>query len=222
MENAKESHKIKAIFDKRNIIILVLVLLLIIALLIMFWPEDKEVLSSSVVAGSLQDVSELTTQDYHYNVVGEYEDSREIFNKFKVPFTKKYFVYSFPGVIKFGFNMEELTEEDINIAGNTITITMPEVVILANDPNVEDRMYYAEDNNLINPFKPEDAKELEQEIEKLGEEEAIKSGAIKAAQDNAKLIFQTLFQSLPEYEGYEVICEFKEQTTVKHIEDVKK
>lgn len=142
-----------------------------------------------VLASATNGIEELNTYEYTFVNSAHYSDSRELFKKWKIPFTEKSFTLQWSGVIKTGIDLSKLKT---NIKGDVITITIPAAEIFSYDVDEENVKLLDEKNNILNPISVDDKLKLDSATEKEMKQKAIENGILEKAQENAKSIILKL------------------------------
>ncbi|MGM7634442.1 DUF4230 domain-containing protein [Bacillus sp. Hm123] len=191
-----------------------IVIAVIVSLVILFaghaYLQKEETLKSASVVESIQKLATLATAQGHITTVISKEDNK-LFGKsipFDFPGSKRTLFLVVPGEVTAGVDLENLTKKDITLDTNTkaIHITLPHATIvqapsidLKNIQSFSSEGMFRSDVNWEEGFQMEDL--AKQNIEK----EAIQSGLLKTAEDNARLALQDFFKNL----NYTVTVTFK-------------
>lgn len=204
--------------------VLMIVLLAFGNLKIPFFHNDDEgesVPPGRVIAESIQEISELSTTEYDYTYIGEFKKSRKLdffLIDLNIPLTKKEFIASFNGTIKYGIDLSKLGDAKVNDEEKTITLDMPEICLLSHEIDLKSIKYWDEKNNLFNPLKPSDGDTFKRIHKKDAETQAVDRGILKRVQDHTSTVLTSFVQNVfPEYKEYEVICNYPKQKTIKRI-----
>ena len=189
-----------------------------------FFPSDDEeeaVPPGRVIAESIQEISELSTLEYDYTYIGEFKKSRKLdffIIDLNIPLTKKEFIASFNGTIKYGINLRDLKDAKVDDSKKTITIDMPEIGLLSHEIDLKSIKYWDEKNNLFNPLKPSDGDEFKRVHKKDAEIQAVERGILKRVQTHTKTVLTSFIQGIfPEYSDYKIICKYPKQKKIKRI-----
>jgi hypothetical protein len=86
------------------------------------------------VATVIRTEHELSTLTYVYSDVGRYETEKKKIGNFEIPLTDDEFLFTYGGEIKVGFKLDDVTPV-VNEAAKTITVEVPEPVVLSHTPN---------------------------------------------------------------------------------------
>ncbi len=167
-------------------------------------------ITSTTVFHQLQEVNELTTLEYHYTKVGKFENSLTL-NGWEIPLTKKSFLLTYQGVMKFGVDM---SEAEVNVKNSTITVILPEIEVLSNVIDESSIEVYDESRNLFNPIQIEDYAEFATQQKEIVAEEALENGLHSQAATKAQDVIVKLLQMVPEVEeNYTIKVVFAESET---------
>ncbi|WP_066363098.1 DUF4230 domain-containing protein [Neobacillus drentensis] len=194
--------------------ILVIVIGVIVSLGILFagyvYLQKEETLKSTSVVESIQKLATLATAQTHIKTTLSKEDNK-LFGKsipLDIPGSKRELLMVASGEVTAGVDFENLTKRDITLDTNTkaIHITLPRATIVQ-APSIDskgikaisDEGIFRSEVNRDEWFKFEDA--AKQKIKK----EAIESGLLKTAEDNARIALKEFFKNL----NYTVTVTFK-------------
>lgn len=163
-------------------------------------------ITSTTILNQLQEANELTTMEYHYTKVGEFENSLKI-NGWDIPLTRKSFLLTYEGELKAGVDM---SKAKVDINDHIITITLPEIEILSNAIDESSIEVYDESRNIFNPIKIEDYTTFATKQKQLVEEEAIENGIYSQAATKAQDAITKLLNLIPNVaENYTIRVEFE-------------
>lgn len=186
----------------------------IVILVILFaryvYLQKEETLKSASVVESVQKLATLATAQAHIKTIISKEDN-QLFGKsisFDFPGSKRTFFLVASGEVTAGVDLKNLTKQDITLDTNTkaIHITLPHATIVQ-EPSIDSKNIqtfsseglFRSEPNADEGFKQEDL--AKQKIKK----EAIQSGLLKTAENNATLALQDFFKNL----NYTVTVTFK-------------
>lgn len=155
--------------------------------------KQKEIkVDSSLIEQQLQQLWELSTVKYSYSGACSFA-SQKMFDEWKIPFSTKFFIFTYDGYLKAGIDFSTAVVEMTDNQA-VITIAEPEIfdnVILEDTVSVIDQS-----NNIINSIKVEDImKVLATEKEKM-KNRAISNGVLEQAKHNAELIIKVIAADL--------------------------
>jgi hypothetical protein len=186
----------------------------IVSLIIVFvghvYLQKGETLKSASVIESIQKLATLATVQEHTKTIISKKDNK-LFGKsipWDIPGLKRTLFMVVPGEVTAGVDLKSLTKKDITLDTNTkaIHITLPQATIVQ-APSIDSKNIqtfssegmFRSDVNWDEGFQLEDL--AKQNIKK----EAIQSGLLKTAEDNARLALQGFFKNL----NYTVTVNFK-------------
>lgn len=174
-------------------------------------------ITTTTILNQLQEANELTTMEYHYTKVGEFENSLNI-NGWDIPLTRKSFLLTYQGELKAGVDM---SKAKVDIKDHVITITLPEIEILSNAIDESSIEVYDESRNIFNPIKIEDYTTFATKQKQMVEEEAIENGIYSQAATKAQDAITKLLNLIPDVaQNYTVQVKF-ETAEEEHKEDSK-
>lgn len=164
---------------------------------------DKGHLDAAVLESQLEQVSELTTVQYHYTNMAQFQDSNDFYGV-TIPFTTKKFILTYDGTIHAGV---DLKEAQVSVQGDTITLTLPAARILAHDIDADSVQIFDEKTSLFNPFTVEDFTAFQADQQAVMEEKALEKGLLQQAEQQAESSLRSfLAPLLPQ--GGRVVVEF--------------
>lgn len=169
-------------------------------------------ITATTILNQLKETNELTTMEYHYTKVGEFENSLQL-NGWDIPLTKKRFLLTYNGVIKAGVDMNKahVTTED-----HVITVSLPAIAITSNVIDESSIEVYDETRNIFNPIKIEDYTVFATQQKQLIEEEAIENGLYSQAATKAQDVITKLLQMVPDIaEEYTIDIKFQEDNELQ-------
>lgn len=181
---------------KRGIMLLLVLIniLLIAAIFVITRGEDQPEYDSSSVFERIQNIQELSLVQYNYTGVVGFQDNKTLAD-IDIPFTQKFFLVKFDGLIKSGIDMQEI-ELDINSETNSAVITLPEAEIMQNSIDERSLIVYDQSMNILNPIKIEDYNNaIAQEKDDM-ERKAIENGILEQSQTQAEMLLTSLLTEI--------------------------
>lgn len=181
---------------KRGIMLLLVLIniLLIAAIFVITRGEDQPVYDSSSVFERIQNIQELSLVQYNYTGVVGFQDNKTLAD-IDIPFTQKFFLVKFDGLIKSGINLQEI-ELDINSETNSAVITLPEAEIMQNSIDERSLIVYDQSMNILNPIKIEDYNNaIAQEKDDM-EKKAIENGILEQSKTQAEMLLTSLLTEI--------------------------
>lgn len=150
--------------------------------------------SKSTTLG-LQDIEELATQAAYVTEVGEIEDLRTLFGAIDIPFTQSHYIYSQDFVIKAGFENIKSIRPKINKATKTITFTLPEPIILSNQPKKDSFKVFLEKESIFNQITLDEQNQQFEVMRENAEKSAIDNGILEGAKQNVETLIKSMFSA---------------------------
>lgn len=163
--------------------------------------EPLPELSVVVVQNQLQQVSHLTTIEYHYTNMGQFEQHGEFYGV-TLPFSTKRFLVSYDGAILAGIDLEQAK---IGISDTALTVTLPEARIVSHEMDEQSLEVFDETRNIFNPITIEDYNGFLADQKDVMEAKAIENGLLSNADGQARLILQQLLEPLAQQYGLELL-----------------
>ncbi len=187
-----------------KVIILALIVLAIVLVIVFANNDTSEESSIDVVEvqAQLTEISYLTTAEYNYTTMSQYEDYTEFYG-YKIPFTTNKFIISFDGTILAGTDLAEAVVEE---SEGVITVTLQHCEIISHEIDFDNMQIIDETYSVFNKLVISDYTAFQQEQSSVMETKAIDSGLLEKADENAES-FITLFLTSA-YPEAEVVVEF--------------
>lgn len=164
----------------------------------------------------LKDIGELATQVGYYTNVQVIREAQEAWG-WEIPLTQTECIFSFDGIIKAGYNFEQI-EIEVDEEMKTVTIVMPEPYVLSNEINPESLKIYDEDKNLFTPLSIEDFGGKLEQVRDESEADAIAKGLFDNARVNAEALIRGFLSGMIDLDEYEIIFVDKEISDTEVIE----
>lgn len=160
------------------------------------------VVTSRTVRLGLKDMGELATQSGYFTNVQVLEDSKQLFGH-NVPLTKSKYIFSYDGIIKAGFDFQEL-EMQVNEITRTIHVTLPEAKILNCEIDENSLQIYDATQSIFTPLSITDINESMIELKETVKTDAVNNGILENARENAKLLIRGFLAGCFDLQEYTV------------------
>lgn len=161
--------------------------------------SEKTEVTNVVVEEKLSAIGELATCQMEYKDIKTEENTRRFFDLFDIPLTTNSIVVTYNGVIKVGYQFEDIKPE-VDEMNKIILIRLPEAVVLSNEIDTE-TMEFIEHNNILNPISCDSITYMVQEIKVQELESAEEKGIFEMAKQQAKDLIK---EELAGFEGYTI------------------
>ena len=152
-------------------------------------------ITSDLIEQQIKNSSELTTLEYLYTNIGEFENNLD-FNGWNIPLTTKEFVLSYDGVIKAGVDLEQLS---VSVNKDVITITLPEAYITAHEIDEESVQLFNETTNIFNPIRVEDYIDFTTVLKEEKEADLETKGFLVEARERSKEVLTSLINTMTDH-----------------------
>lgn len=168
--------------------------------------EEAVVFDADAILEEIQEIGELATMEYRFTNVGTL-DAVDTFRHigWAVPFSRKTAVVTMDGVTKVGIDVSEVSitvDED----SKTIFVQIPEARILSTELFEDSLVAYIEEESLFSNITLEDSSSLRDEIKTKAEQNALESGLLTQAHDQASEIIRCLIEAVPSIkEAYTIV-----------------
>jgi hypothetical protein len=152
----------------------------------------------SGVLTEIKQISQLDTVEMYFNEILDYSESMNI-NGIEIPFTEKKFIFVVKARVQSGIDLSTITEDDIQIIDQKIILTLNKAKITSKEILEYDA--YSESDGLFNKVSNEDTLKTLNDFRVRLEKQALDSGILSKAEDNAKIVLESFLRLL----GYEEI-----------------
>lgn len=166
------------------------------------WIERQKAVTSGL---GLLNIGELATQAYHYRSVDTIEKSQELWG-WDVPLTKAESIFSYEGLIKAGYDFEDI-EMEVDYGDKKIVVRLPEPITISNEIMSDSLLVYSEDTNIFTPIKIEDFNDTQAEMKAQGETDAVEIGLYESARTNAEMLIKGFLSGAFDLNEFEVVFE---------------
>lgn len=184
-----------------RIIVLALIAVIVVSGAIFFRSGllgNQERFTSQGVIDQVKAISELNTVEMYFSEIIDFKDALTI-REITIPFTEKSFIFTVKARVKAGTDLSGLTNEDVVLEENKLTLRLPEPEITSKE--ILSYQAYSEKDGLFNEVTNEDTlKALELFTEDL-EKQALENGILYKARENAEKAIEDLFTAL----GFETV-----------------
>lgn len=184
----------KKSFKNKLIIILVIALIIVAGFSYNRMSIDRQTnLLSNTIEEQISNIVELSTVQYNYTNIVEYNDNLQ-FKNLNLPFTNKNFIVKYDGYIKAGIDLESV---DIDVKDrDNIDISMNKAEILENVISEEDVYFYNEKDSVFNKLKFDDLYSVLVEEKQKMKEEITEKGILNDAEKNGEKIMVSLLRGM--------------------------
>ncbi len=149
--------------------------------------------SVSAVLEEIKQISQLDTVEMYFNEILDYREALK-FNDFEIPFTEKSFIFVVKAKVQAGINLASLSQEAIKIDAKKITLTLNKAIITSKE--IIEYRAYAEKDGLFNRVTNEDTLKTLNEFLLRLDVQAKDNGILNKAEDNAKLVLESILDHL--------------------------
>jgi hypothetical protein len=161
------------------------------------FERDSEINVSGVLT-EIKQISQLDTVEMYFNEILDYSESMN-FNGIEIPFTEKKFIFIVKAKVQSGIDLSNISEDDIQINDQKITLTLNKAKITSKE--ILEYNAYSESDGLFNKVSNEDTLKTLNEFRVRLEEQALDSGILMKAEDNARIVLESFLRLL----GFEEI-----------------
>lgn len=189
---------------KAVVVIIIASLLIVVGTLIPNNPDSEE----TVLNFGFKDVGELVTQEWYGRILEDCPKDRKLFNILSIPFTKSRLIFSLDVEVLASVNFEEI-EYDISNTNEKVTITLPHSKVYKAYEVQHSFKAYLDEESWFSNINAIQQQELKDKIVEKGKKQALKSGILKKADENAKNIIRNMVRTNENTEKYEVEFKYK-------------
>ena len=170
--------------------------------------EPEPGITSEMLREQLEYVKDLVTVEYHYTDAEKQElPGKKLFNLIPIPFTKKIFIISYDGVIKYGVDVSQVGLS-VNGIAKTVTAEIPKAKIISHEIPEEGFRVLYESSGPFNKISIDDVTRFritrKDEMESKAEEMELPR---KAQEQSGDAIF-ALLKAVPGMEEYSLDLEY--------------
>ena len=182
---------------KGVVLLLLAAALVVVAIFFVFDVVSRQSnVSSTMIQYQLDNVQDLVTQKFTYTDKAELSGSRQLLS-YDIPFTRHSVQIIYSGVIKAGFDVQDLDIE-IEHREHIIYLRLPAVTITDNYI-LQDSIQYIERNNILNPLHPEEINDFLESLQEGKADAAIEAGLLTEAEKNAKKVISDCLSVFSDY-----------------------
>ena len=149
-----------------------------------------------------EDIGELVTQAAYCTEVNVTEASRSLWGM-EIPFTQSKYIYSYDVEIKAGMDFSAI-EWNIDEKNSVITVKLPEIKVLSNEPDLDSLKIYHEEESIFRQISLEENNEALAALKETAEKDAVANGLLENARANAETILTTFFGSAYDLDEYKL------------------
>jgi len=167
-----------------------------------------------MVVGQVHKAAKLTTTQFTVDKIVHGTKTKKL--AWFVSLNEARFLAYSRAIIKTGIDLEKVKKEDIEISGNSITLTLPPVQIInfSYPPELFSEDEYISGNAFLNKITVEDQENFFRDAEIDIRNNLKYMGIIETTEKNTKILLKTMLQSI----GYEDIhIEFKKGALIEEI-----
>lgn len=161
---------------------------------------EKRVVTMEDIEVVLVDISQFSTYSGEYTTTKSAEYTRHIIDNIAVPGTTNTINLECKGIVKVGYEVEDITIE-VDNDSQKIYISLPAPKVLDNYV-IWDTIKCQEENNILNPIDFEQYQVLITEIEADGLALAEADGIYTDAEESMKVIIRNFLST---FEGFEIV-----------------
>ena len=159
--------------------------------------QEEETITIAIIEEKLDEIAELATAIFEYSGVLTKDNYKELFKtEINIPFTKNEIKIQYNGVIKVGYDLEQIDYE-IEEKSKKIYMSLPEPSVTDHYMK-QDELVFEQKNNILNPISIEQINNYLVSIEKEELLRAEKEGIYKVAEEKIKMIIKNFLSEYAE------------------------
>ena len=197
----------------RAFCVVVALLLVVIAAAIASHADTAEPepgITSDMLREQLEYVRDLVTVEYHYTDAERQEiPPDKLFNLIPLPWTKKVFIISYDGVIKYGVDVSQVGIS-VNGIAKAVTIEIPRAKIISHEIPEEGFRVLYESSGPFNRIKIDDVTVFRMARKERMEDKAADEDIPRKAQEQSGGAILALLRAVPGMEEYTLNVEYTE------------
>lgn len=160
--------------------------------------------NETVIDFGFKNVGKLVTQEWYGRILEDSSKDRKIFNTISVPFTESRLIFSTDVEILAGVDFEQIKYEVLN---EKVIVTLPHSQVYKSYEVQGSFKSYLDDESWFTNINSTEQQELKDAIVEKGKNQAIESGLLDKADENAKNIIKNMIKGNEITKNFEV--EFK-------------
>ena len=165
-------------------------------------------ITSELLREQLEYVRDLVTVEYHYTDADKQElPGKKLFNLIPVPFTKRAFIISYDGVIKYGIDISQVGLS-VNGISKIVTVEIPRAKIISHEIPEEGFQVLYESGGPFNHIRIDDVTLFRMTQKGKMEEKAAESDMPRKAQEQSGEAILALLKAVPGMEEYTLELEY--------------
>ena len=154
----------------------------------------------------LKPASELITVKYNYTDADVFENYKQIYG-WKIPGTTNKTIFTYDGVISVGIDFAQIGVQ-VDHDEQTITISLPEPSVIANEIDASSFQYYDVSNSVFNQTGMGDVTELVKVLkEKKAEKILANQDVMNQAKENAQTVIKSFLSTADLTKDYNIVFE---------------
>lgn len=166
-------------------------------------------ITSELLREQLEYVRDLVTVEYHYTDADKQElPGKKLFNLIPVPFTKRAFIISYDGVIKYGIDISQVGLS-VNGISKIVTVEIPRAKIISHEIPEEGFRVLYESNGLFNKIRIDDVTAFRVTQKDKMEHRAAELEMPQKAQEQSGEAISALLRAVPGMEEYTLEVEYE-------------
>ena len=170
--------------------------------------EPEPGITGEMLREQLEYVKDLVTVEYHYTDAEKQEiPGKKLFNFIPLPFTKKIFIVSYDGVIKYGVDVSQVGLS-VNGIAKTVTVEVPPAKIISHEIPEEGFQVLYESGGPFNHIRIDDVTLFRMTQKGKMEEKAAESDMPRKAQEQSGEAILALLKAVPGMEEYTLELEY--------------
>lgn len=182
-------------FGFRGIGIIIILIGVIVGLM---WMKNIKVKQNIVTLSSKLDekvekIAEVSTVEYNYTNIVEYNNTKNI-SGLDLPFTNKMFLVQYKGRVKAGFEFDDIKFKVVD--KDTVKVTMNPPKILENIIDEDDVYFFNERDTIFNKLKFDDLYDILKDEKEKMEKTAIEEGLLEDAKKNSEDVIRLLLEDM--------------------------
>ncbi len=210
-EKVKKKSKFMKLIQKmpKTIKYILIILIVAVAFVVGIMASPLIKTDETVIDFEFKNVGQLVTQEWYGRIVEDSSKDRKIFNSIAIPFTESRLIFSLDVEVLAGVDFEKI-EYDISEASKKVTITLPHSEVYKSYEVKDSFKAYLDEESWFTNINATEQQQIKDKIVETGKEEALASGLLEKADENAKNIIINMVKGNNATKDYEVEFKYSE------------
>ena len=157
----------------------------------------------------LENVGKLVTQTAHLTVIEDNKVNKELFKKFKIPFTESRQIFSYDFEVDAAVNFGDISIKKVDSKDKIITLEIPRAKVYKTTLKPDSFRVYLDSDSLFTRINLENHNTAVLKMQDQAEADCAQNGLLESADSNAERLINSIIKSNRYYKDYTVNCIYK-------------